>query len=65
MIAHVEPLAACFALEDPEDPRYQYMARLRARYGELLGKASQSLRQQGDEIIVDAVHVLVRMLIRK
>ena len=59
MLAHVEPLAANFALEDLTDPRYQYMIRLRARYGTFLGKASQALRQQGDEITVDAVHVLV------
>lgn len=60
MIAHVEPLAANFALEDPEDPRYQYMIKLRSKYGTFLGKASKALREQGDEITVDAVHVLVR-----
>lgn len=59
MIAHVEPLAVNFVLENKDDPRYQYMMKLRSRYGAFLVDASEALQQHGDEITVDAVHVLV------
>ncbi|KAH9921997.1 uncharacterized protein BXZ73DRAFT_91690 [Epithele typhae] len=59
MIACVEPLNAGFALSDPNDPRHQYITGLRRKFGEFLHKASVSLRQQGEENTVDAVHGLV------
>ncbi|KAL5535214.1 BLM3_1 [Sanghuangporus sanghuang] len=62
MIGHVEPLKACFVLADPSDPRYKYIANLRRRFGEFLRSASASLRQQGEENTVDAVHILIRSI---
>lgn len=59
MIGILEPVAACFALNDPTDPRHQYVTALRTRFGKFLHKASQSLRQQGEENTVDAVMMLV------
>lgn len=59
MIAPVEPLNAGFALEDPSDPRHQYMTAVKRRFGHFLHRASQTLRQQGEENTVDAVHMLV------
>jgi hypothetical protein len=64
MIATMEPLNASFCLTDPDDTRYQYVITLRKRYGDFLRKASVSLRQQGEENTVDAVHMLVSVLIR-
>ena len=60
MIGHAAPLRACFVLTEPADPRYKYIANLRRRFGEFLRSASTSLRQQGEENTVDAVHILVR-----
>lgn len=60
MIGHVEPLKSCFVLTDPSDPRHKYLTDLRRRFGHFLIAASSSLRQQGEENTVDAVHVLVR-----
>jgi hypothetical protein len=62
MIAAIEPINSGFCLTDPRDPRYQYMTSLRHRFGEFLHKASVSLRQQGEENTVDAVHMLVSPL---
>ncbi len=59
MIACIEPVNSGFALSDPSDPRHQYIIGLRRKYGEFLHKASVSLRQQGEENTVDAVHGLV------
>jgi proteasome activator subunit 4 len=59
MIASMEPLNAGFCLTDINDPRHQYMIYLRHNYGQFLHKASVSLRQQGEENTVDAVHMLV------
>jgi proteasome activator subunit 4 len=59
MIATVEPLNAGFCLKDADDVRHQYITTLRRRYGEFLHTASASLRQQGEENTVDAVHMLV------
>ena len=59
MIAAMEPLNAGFCLTDPNDERHQYITSLRRRYGQLLHKASATLRQQGEENTVDAVHMLV------
>lgn len=59
MIAALEPLNAGFCLTDPSDARHQYITNLRARFGEFLHKASASLRRQGEENTVDAVHMLV------
>lgn len=59
MIASIEPVNAGFCLTDPTDPRYQYIASLRRRFGEFLHQASVSLRQQGEENTVDAVDMLV------
>ena len=59
MIAAMEPLNAGFCLTDPSDARHQYITNLRARFGEFLHKASASLRRQGEENTVDAVHMLV------
>ncbi|KAF8058272.1 hypothetical protein FPV67DRAFT_1786012 [Lyophyllum atratum] len=60
MIASVEPVASGFCLTDPEDPRYQYLASLKERFGTFLHNASVSLQQQGEENTVDAVDMLVR-----
>lgn len=62
MIAPVEPLNAGFALEDPSDPRHQYMTAVKRRFGHFLHRASQTLRQQGEENTVDAVHMLIRSI---
>ena len=62
MVATVEPLASGFVLQDPEDPRHKYMTNLKNQFGALLYKASKSLRSQGEENIVDAIHMLVRIL---
>ncbi|KAJ3973169.1 hypothetical protein EV361DRAFT_980091 [Lentinula raphanica] len=62
MIAALEPLNAGFCLTDSNDPRHQYMSKLRSRFGEFLHKASVSLRQQGEENTVDAVHMLLRSI---
>lgn len=59
MIATIDPVNAGFALTDPTDPRHQYITSLKHRFGEFLHKASESLRQQGEENTVDAVHMLV------
>lgn len=59
MIAIIEPLNSGFALADPEDPRHQYITSLKRKFGELLLKASDALRSQGEENILDAVHMLV------
>ena len=60
MIANIEPLKAGFVLEDPSDARHQYITALKARFGQFLHEASVSLRGQGEENTVDAVHMLVR-----
>lgn len=60
MIAHCEPLQSCFVLTDPQDPRYKFVSGLRHRFGRFLRNASDSLRKQGEENTIDAVHVLVR-----
>lgn len=60
MIASIEPINSGFCLTDPEDVRYEYVTSLRQRFGILLHKASVTLRQQGEENTVDAVHMLVR-----
>lgn len=59
MIASMGPLNAGFCLTDTNDPRHQYITNLRRTYGQFLHKASVSLRQQGEENTVDAVHMLV------
>ncbi|KAF8971515.1 hypothetical protein BDZ97DRAFT_1913988 [Flammula alnicola] len=59
MIASIAPLNSGFALTDPADPRYQYLIRVRERFGNFLHDASVALRQQGEENTVDAVQVLV------
>lgn len=61
MLASLEALNAGFCLTDPSDPRHQYMSGLRWRFGDFLHRASASLRQQGEENTVDAVHMLVRI----
>ncbi|CAL1696420.1 unnamed protein product [Somion occarium] len=62
MIATIEPVNAAFALSDPADPRHQYITALRRRFGTFLHAASISLRQQGEENTVDAVHMLIRSI---
>ena len=59
MIASIDPLKSGFALDDPADPRHQYMAALKQRFGEWLHKASEALRSQSEENILDAVLMLV------
>lgn len=59
MIASVESVNSGFCLSDPDDPRHQYIIGIRHRFGDFLHKASMSLRQQGEENTVDAVHMLV------
>jgi hypothetical protein len=60
MIASIEPLSSGFAISDSQDPRARYYLSLRQRFGTLLHDASVSLRRQGEENTVDAVHTLVR-----
>ncbi|KAI0094570.1 armadillo-type protein [Irpex rosettiformis] len=62
MIAVIEPLQSGFALADPEDPRHKYITTLKRRFGELLHRASEALRTQGEENILDAVHMLLRAI---
>jgi proteasome activator subunit 4 len=62
MIASIEPINSGFAITDLRDPRAQYYLNLRQRFGKLLHEASVSLRQQGEENTVDAVHALVSWL---
>ncbi|KAM6497955.1 hypothetical protein JOM56_005903 [Amanita muscaria] len=62
MIGKLEPIEASFCLTDPTDSRYQYMVSLKQRFGKFLHDASVSLRQQGEENIVDAVLMLVRSI---
>ncbi|KZP32253.1 hypothetical protein FIBSPDRAFT_907345 [Athelia psychrophila] len=62
MIAVADPLASGFCLDDPNDPRHEYVVNLRRRYGEFLHEASMSLLQQGEEYTVDAVHMLIRSI---
>ena len=59
MIASIDPLKSGFALDDPADPRHQYMTTLKQRCGEWLHKASEALRSQNEENILDAVLMLV------
>ena len=59
MIATIEPLNSGFAITDSRDKRAQYYTALRQRFGKFLHEASVSLRQQGEENTVDAVHALV------
>ncbi|PSR73165.1 hypothetical protein PHLCEN_2v10977 [Hermanssonia centrifuga] len=58
MIASIDPLKSGFALDDPKDPRHQYMTNLKRRFGEFLHKASLSLLSQDEENILDAVLML-------
>ncbi|KAH8120571.1 ARM repeat-containing protein [Phellopilus nigrolimitatus] len=62
MIGHVDALKSCFVLTDPTDPRHKYLTGLRRRFGIFLRKASSSLRQQGEENTIDAVHILIRAI---
>ncbi|KAI5124439.1 hypothetical protein M0805_008323 [Coniferiporia weirii] len=62
MIGHLDPLKSCFVLTDTSDPRHKYLSDLRRRFGTFLHNASSSLRQQGEENTVDAVHVLIRAI---
>ncbi|KAI0961189.1 hypothetical protein AcV7_000357 [Taiwanofungus camphoratus] len=62
MIGTIIPFNSGFALTDICDPRHQYISSLRHRFGEFLHKASVSLRQQGEENTVDAVHMLIRSI---
>lgn len=59
MIACIEPIESGFILTDPTDLRHQYITGLKQRFGQLLHKASVSLRLHGEENILDAVHMLV------
>lgn len=62
MIAGGPPLNSGFILTDPSDPRYQFISKLKARFGTFLHDASVSLRQQGDQNTLDAVRILVRSI---
>ncbi|KAI9462361.1 hypothetical protein BJY52DRAFT_1221991 [Lactarius psammicola] len=62
MIASIEPLSSGFAISDPQDPRARYYLSLRQRFGKLLHEASVSLRRQGEENTVDAVHALIQCI---
>ncbi|KAF8649879.1 hypothetical protein AX16_005641 [Volvariella volvacea WC 439] len=59
MIASVPPISSGFCLTDPEDHRYQYINRLKHRFGTFLHKASVALRSQGEENTLDAVNMLI------
>ncbi|KAK0456353.1 hypothetical protein EV421DRAFT_1699087 [Armillaria borealis] len=60
MLASVESKNAGFCLTNPADPRYNYIRGFRQRFGVFLHNASISLRQQGEENSVDAVHILIQ-----
>ncbi|KAI0001825.1 hypothetical protein BJV77DRAFT_16959 [Russula vinacea] len=62
MIASIEPLSSGFAITDHQDSRAQYYLALRQRFGKFLHEASVSLRQQGEENTVDAVHALIQSI---
>jgi len=62
MIAAIESLKAGFPLDSHSDSRYQYITLLRRRFAEFLHRASVSLRQQGEENTLDAVHGLIRSI---
>lgn len=62
MIASIEPLSSGFAISDSQDPRARYYLSLRQRFGTLLHDASVSLRRQGEENTVDAVHTLIQSI---
>ncbi|TFK76811.1 hypothetical protein BDN72DRAFT_829977 [Pluteus cervinus] len=48
LVSHLD-VQAGFTLEDPEDPRYQTVAALRSRFGDLLKRAARALRQGTEE----------------
>lgn len=62
MIASAPPLNSGFALTDTSDPQYQYLLRVKHRFGQFLHNASMVLRDQGEENTVDAVQVLVSFI---
>ncbi|KAI0050704.1 hypothetical protein FA95DRAFT_1581074 [Auriscalpium vulgare] len=62
MIAVIQPFASGFALPDFADPRAEYYRTVRKRFGAYLHEASVSLRQQGEENTVDAVHALIQSI---
>lgn len=54
---------AGFVLADPQDPRYQQVARLRTRFGNLVHHAATKLRQsQDEEDHIDAVIAVVKAI---
>lgn len=54
---------AGIVLTDPQDPRYQRVAELRTRFGNLIHLAATKLRQdQDEEDHIDAVIAVVRAL---
>ncbi|KZW02117.1 ARM repeat-containing protein [Exidia glandulosa HHB12029] len=54
---------AGFTLTDPQDPRYQHVANLRKRFGDILHRGSVLLRQQSvDEDHIDPVLALIRAI---
>lgn len=59
MIASVPPVNSGFAMTDPSHPEYQYLVKVKRRFGNFLHDASVVLREQGEENTVDAVQVLV------
>lgn len=64
MIASIQPVHSGFSLTDPQDPQHVYLTALRQRFGTFLHNASETLRKQGEENTVDAVHILVSAISR-
>jgi proteasome activator subunit 4 len=62
MIASIPTINSSFCLTDESDPRYQYIASMKARFGAFLHDASASMLRHGEENIVDAVHMLIRSM---
>ncbi|KZT61305.1 hypothetical protein CALCODRAFT_514830 [Calocera cornea HHB12733] len=58
-ITHGSPIESGFPLEDPKDPRYQFIAQLKENFGTFLHTASLSLREHDDENAVDPVQMIV------
>jgi proteasome activator subunit 4 len=60
MIAWGPGVEVNYPLKDPKDPRFQKVMQYRRRFAKFLLRSSQTLRQQGEENTVDAIHMVVR-----
>lgn len=60
MIAWGPAIKVNYPLSDPKDPRFQKIVQYRRRFAKFLLRSSETLRQQGEENTVDAIHMVVR-----